>query len=76
MMGVDGWVEVYRGERLQADLVAAILNASGIPAEVFGDTAYGAGINFTEARIMVPDSQAKEAIQLIRSGERKAPKGV
>jgi aspartokinase len=76
LMGVEGWVEVYRGERLQADLVAAVLNASGIPAEVFGDSAYSAAMNFTEARIMVPDSQAKQAIQLIRSGERKAPEGV
>jgi aspartokinase len=76
LMGVEGWVEVFRGERLQADLVAAVLDANGIPAEVFGDTAYSAAMNFTEARIMVPDSTAKQAIQLIRSGERKAPEGV
>jgi aspartokinase len=76
LMGVEGWVEVFRGERLQADLVAAVLDANGIPAEVFGDTAYSAAMNFTEARIMVPDSKAKQAIQLIRSGERKAPEGV
>ena len=75
-MGVEGWVEVYRGERLQADLVAAVLNASGIPAEVFGDTAYSAAMNFTEARIMVPDAQAAQALELIRQAEGKAPEGV
>ncbi len=75
-MGVEGWVEVFRGERLQADLVAAVLDANGIPAEVFGDTAYSAAMNFTEARIMVPDSQAKQALELIRKAEGKAPEGV
>jgi aspartokinase len=76
LMGVEGWVEVFRGERLQADLVAAVLDANGIPAEVFGDTAYSAAMNFTEARIMVPDSQAKQALELIRKAEGKAPEGV
>ena len=58
IVSVKGWQEVFRGERLQADLVAAVLDANGIPAEVFGDTAYSAAMNFTEARIMVPDAQA------------------
>jgi aspartokinase len=76
LMGVKGWVEVFRGERLQADLVAAVLDANGIPAEVFGDTAYSAAMNFTEARIMVPDAQAKQALELIHKAEGKAPEGV
>jgi aspartokinase len=76
LMGVEGWVEVFRGERLQADLVAAVLDANGIPAEVFGDTAYSAAMNFTEARIMVPDAQADQALELIRKAEGKAPEGV
>jgi hypothetical protein len=61
---------------LQADLVAAVLDANGIPAEVFGDTAYSAAMNFTEARIMVPEVQAKQALELIRKAEGKAPEGV
>jgi aspartokinase len=76
LMGVKGWQEVFRGERLQADLVAAVLDANGIPAEVFGDTAYSAAMNFTEARIMVPDAQAEQALSLIRKAEGKAPEGV
>jgi aspartokinase len=69
LMGVKGWEVVFRGERLKADLVAAVLDANGIQAEVFGDTAYSAAMNFTEARILVPDSQAAQARDLIRQAE-------
>ena len=75
-MGVKGWEVVFRGERLKADLIAAVLEANGITAEVFGDTAYSAAMNFTEARIMVPEAQAKQALELIRKAEGKAPEGV
>jgi len=75
-MGVKGWEVVFRGERLQADLVAAVLEANGIQAEVFGDTAYSAAMNFTEARIMVPDAQVEPARELIRQAETNRPKGV
>jgi len=68
-MGVKGWEEVFRGERLQADLLAAILDANGIRVEVFGDHAYSAAMNFTEARIMVPDGQAHRARELIKAGD-------
>jgi aspartokinase len=73
LMGVKGWEVVFRGERLKADLVAAVLDANGIEAEVFGDTAYSAAMNFTEARIMVPDAQAGEARELIRQAEKNPP---
>jgi aspartokinase len=76
LMGVKGWEVVFRGERLQADLVAAVLEANGIQAEVFGDTAYSAAMNFTEARIMVPDAQAEPARQLIRQAETNPPEEV
>ena len=68
-MRVKGWAVVFRGERLKADLVAAVLEANGITAEVFGDTAYSAAMNFTEARIMVPDAQADRARELISAAE-------
>jgi aspartokinase len=68
-MGVKGWEEVFRGERLQADLLAAVLEANGIRVEVFGDHAYSAAMNFTEARIMVPDVQAQRARELIKAGD-------
>ncbi len=68
-MGVKGWEVVFRGERLKADLVAAVLEANGIEAEVFGDTAYSAAMNFTEARIMVPESQVDQARALISQAE-------
>jgi len=68
-MGVKGWDEVFRGERLQADLLAAVLEANGIRVEVFGDHAYSAAMNFTEARIMVPDVQAQRARELIKAGD-------
>ncbi len=72
-MGVKGWEVVFRGERLKADLVAAVLDANGIQAEVFGDTAYSAAMNFTDARIMVPDELATQARELIRQAEAEPP---
>ncbi|HXJ48732.1 MAG TPA: DUF2007 domain-containing protein [Candidatus Acidoferrum sp.] len=69
-MGVKGWSVVFRGERIQADLVAAVLQADGLRVEVFGDHAYGVGVNLTDARIMVPDDQAEAARDLIRQAEQ------
>jgi hypothetical protein len=76
LMGVKGWDVVFRGERLKADLVAAVLEANGIRVEVFGDTAYSAAMNFTDARFMVPDVQAERAIELIRQAEGKTQEEV
>ncbi len=75
-MGVKGWEVVFRGERLQADLLAAVLEANGIRVEVFGDHAYSAAMNFTDARIMVPDAQATRARELIEQGRAREPRQV
>jgi len=66
---VKGWETVFRGERLQADLVAAVLQANGIKVEVFGDTAYSVAVNFTEARVLVPEDLADSARDLIKQAE-------
>ena len=68
-MGVEGWETVFRGDRMQADLLAAVLEANGLRAEVFGDTAYTIAINFTEARVMVPEDQLATAEALIRDAQ-------
>ena len=68
-MAVKGWSVVFKGERLRADVLAAVLEANGIKVEVFGDTAYSVAINFTEARILVPEEQAGEARDLIKQAE-------
>ena len=70
-MGVRGWTVVYKGERIQAEIIAAALQAEGLRAEVFGDSAYGVGINLTDARLMVPDDQAETARRVIREAESK-----
>jgi hypothetical protein len=72
-MAVKGWTVVYQGSRIQADVLAAVLEAHGIRVEVFGDTAYGMGIDFTDARAMVPDAQASAARRLIKEAEATAP---
>ena len=72
-MGVKGWTVVWRGDRIQADLLAAVLDADGLTVEVFGDHAYGVGINLTEARVMVPDDQADTARKLIEEAESQPP---
>jgi Putative prokaryotic signal transducing protein len=68
-VGVEGWEIVFRGDRLQADILAAVLEANGLRAEVFGDTAYSYAINFTEARVMVPTDQVSQAQDLIRQAQ-------
>ena len=68
-MSVKGWETVFRGERLQAELVAAVLEANGITVEVFGDTAYSVAVNFTEARVVVPTESAEAARELIKQAE-------
>ena len=73
MSGVKGWTVVFRGGRIQADLVAAVLQADGLRVEVFGDHAYGVGINLTDAVIMVPDDQVKAAKEILRQAEQAPP---
>ena len=63
---VKGWEVVFKGERLQADLVAAVLEANGIKVEVFGDTAYSVAVNFTEARVFVPEDSAEQARDILK----------
>jgi len=68
-MGVKGWSVVFKGERLQAELIAAILEADGLRVEVFGDNAYGVGIDLTAARLLVPEEDAEAARSLIRQAQ-------
>lgn len=65
---------VFKGDRMQADLVAAVLEADGLRVEVFGDNAaYGVGLTLTDARVMVPDGQAAAARRLIKEAEDRPP---
>jgi len=68
-MTVKGWEVVFKGERLQADLVAAVLAAHGIKVEVFGDTAYSVAVNFTEARVFVPEDSVEQAKEVLKQAE-------
>jgi hypothetical protein len=68
-MSVQGWEIVFKGERLHADLVAAVLESNGFKVEVFGDTAYSVAVNFTEARVLVPAESAEAAKELIKKAE-------
>jgi hypothetical protein len=65
-MTVEGWEVVFKGERLQADLVAAVLESNGIKVEVFGDTAYSVAVNFTEARVFVPADSVEQAKEVLK----------
>ena len=73
MTSVKGWEVVYRGERLRADLVAAVLQANGIETEVFGDTAYSVAVNFTEARVFVPKESVDAAREVLEQAEPDLP---
>ena len=68
-MTVKGWEVVFRGDRLHADVLAAVLEAHGIKVEVFGDTGYSVAVNFTEARLLVPEGSAQAARDLINKAE-------
>jgi len=73
-MPIKDWTVVYEGQRLQADLVAAALEAEGFEVQVFGDNAYGVGIDLTPARVLVPTGQASSARRVIEKAEA-APAG-
>jgi hypothetical protein len=68
-VSVKGWTVVWQGERIQAEIIAASLQAEGLQPEVFGDNAYGVGVDLTEARLMVPDEQAATARRVIKEAE-------
>jgi putative signal transducing protein len=68
-VGIKGWSVVFEGERLRADVLAAILEADGLRVEVFGDNAYGIAIDLTPARILVPSEEAETARRLIKEAQ-------
>ena len=68
-MSVKGWTVVYRGNRFQAEIIAAALQANGLTPEVFGDNAYGVMVDFSSARLLVPEGQASTARRLIKDAE-------
>jgi hypothetical protein len=68
-MPIKDWTTVYEGQRIQADIVAAALEAEGFEVQVFGDNAYGVGIDLTAARVLVPTGQASAARRVIVEAE-------
>ena len=68
-MSIKGWTVIYKGPRLQAEVLQAILGADGVRSEVLSDTAYGAAIDLTEARLLVPDEQAGHARRRVNEAE-------
>ena len=68
-MRVKGWSEIFKGDLIHAEILAAALDAEGLQVQVFGDTAYGVGINFTEARLLVPDDQVGHARRFMAEAE-------
>ena len=60
---------IFKGNRIQAEILQTILQSHDLRAEVFGDSAYGVGIDLTEARVLVPDEQAGTARRLIQEAE-------
>ena len=61
---MKGWAVVYRGARVQADLLQAVLEAAGLKAVQLHDAADYAA-EFFYARVFVPEEQAEEARRLI-----------
>ena len=70
-MPIKDWTVVYEGERIQADLIGAALEAEGFEVQVFGDNAYGVAIDLTAARVLVPTGQASAARRWIVEAESK-----
>ena len=70
-MPIKDWTVVYEGERIQADIIGAALEAEGFEVQVFGDNAYGVGVDLTPARVMVPTGQASAARRSIVEAESK-----
>jgi hypothetical protein len=72
-MGYPGWTVVFQGSRIGAEVLQSVLQAHGLRAEVFGDSAYSVAIDLTEARVVVPDEQASRARRLIKEAEEAEP---
>ena len=70
-MPIKDWTVVYEGERIQADLIGAALEAEGFEVQVFGDNAYGVAIDLTAARVLVPSGQAGAARRWIVEAESR-----
>jgi hypothetical protein len=64
-----GWIEVFRGPRLQGEIVASALAAAGLEVSELGGMPTYAGLDFDDYRLYVPEEQAEAARKLIAEAE-------
>lgn len=72
-----GWVEVFRGPCVQGDVVHAALEANGLRVVTLRTSpeAVFSGLAFEQCRIFVPDVEAEQARELLKS-ERPGPEAL
>ena len=61
------WSEVARGTRFHCDLLAAVLEARGMPTLVTGQDTYGAGMSLDVSHLYVPAGEAEEARRILEA---------
>jgi hypothetical protein len=63
------WVEVFRGEFAQADVLRGALEAAGIetaaPDEMISNLGWNAPGSFTAVRVFVPETRQAEAFEIL-----------
>jgi hypothetical protein len=67
----EGWVEVFRGPCLEADLVVAVLEANGLEPvrQQLSPQAWWAGSVMEDCRVYVPAGEADAAHQALAERE-------
>ena len=66
---MTGWIEVFTGPRVKAEIVRAALIAAGFRVEELGGMPQFAELDFDTGRLYVPDGEAIAARKFIEQAE-------
>jgi hypothetical protein len=70
-----GWTRIFQGSRLEADLVVAVLEASGLHPTSLGGIGEYAAVDYYDSQVLVPDGEAESARKVLETDLKSSPEG-
>jgi hypothetical protein len=60
-----GWTRVFRGSRLEADVVTAVLESAGLHPASLGGIGEYAAVDYYDSEVLVPDAEVESAKEVL-----------
>jgi hypothetical protein len=67
-----GWTRIFQGSRLEADLVAAVLESSGLHPTSLGGIGEYAAVDYYDSQVLVPDDEVESARKVLAAHDESS----